>query len=655
MPTAAMDFFEHQDRARRRTKWLVFHFVTAVLLIIIAVYLVVLLGLAFTPLVEPITKALNAQAPPRWEAIFWQPKLFLSVAGVTILVIVLTSLAKVHELAAGGGVVARRLGGDKLDPQTRDPDERRLVNVVEEMAIASGMPVPEIYVLDAEKCINAFAAGYTTSDAVIGTTRGTVRLLNREELQGVVAHEFSHILNGDMRLNIRLMGLLHGILAIALIGRALVRDDSGRKKSGLAILGVGLLAVGSIGVFFGRLIKSAISRQREFLADAAAVQFTRYPSGLANALRKIGGLTSGSRLRSPNAEEASHLFFGNGLNKSWLNLMSTHPPLDERIRRVDPGWDGKFVRVEFPPQPVELPPMVKPELARDREGVLTTPAGAAIITAVGSLGRVGAPTLVHLDYARQLLASLPDTVKAAARISSGAEALIYALLLSDEEPVRTQQLDELKRQAAPEVYGQVTTLFADLTALGRAARLPLVELALPALRRLSAQEYKQFKTLVQFLVECDRQIDLFEYCLQKVLLRHLEPHFGAPRKPVIQFYALKPVVPDCAVVLSALARLGHEALEQREAAFGQGARQLNLPTGQIALLSFEEYDLPQIDQALNKLTQLSPPLKKVVLGACAHAVASDGVIQTKEAELLRAIADTLDCPMPPFVVLKSAG
>ena len=628
---------------------LVVYFSLAVLMIVVAVYLAVLVGLGFTPFITPITEALKEENPSGWRAVLWQPGLFLGTAALTLCVIGVASLVKVRELAAGGWVVATSLGGRRLERGTQDPDERRLLNVVEEMAIASGIPPPEVYLLSNEKAINAFAAGYTASDAVIGATLGTVRLLNRDELQCVVAHEFSHILNGDMRLNLRLIGLLHGILALALVGRLLMGAQRDRRKGREVLLGAGLVAIGSIGVFFGRLIQAAVSRQREFLADAAAVQYTRYPGGLSNALKKIGGLAFGSSLDTPMAEEAGHLFFSDGRGRRWFAMMATHPPLAERIRRIDPGWDGTFPKVDFPEQPVPLAPPPKPLRPRVPNLAGVSPTGAALVTAAASLERVGAPTAVHLDYARELLASLPETLRSEARLPSGAEALVYALLLSGDEPLRSRQLAALREQLPPEISSQTGAVFGQISALAPAMKLPLLELVIPALRRLSREEYDRFKTAVQSLIEADRQIDLFEYCLQKVVFRHLEPHFAAPRRPITQFYVLKPVIPDCAVLLSALARIDQDAPEQVETAFRRGAEQLGPAGERIGLLPFDQCNLPEIDAALDRLAQISAPLKKLVLRACATIVAADGVIQPREAELLRATADALDCPLPPFV------
>jgi len=344
-----MDFFEHQDIAQRKTKLLVVFFTLAVVMIILFVYLAFVVAFA------------GAKSKSGgFQMHLWQPELFFAVAAGTVLVVLFGSLYKIWELSKGGEAVAAMLGGHLLDPSTSDLNERKLLNVVEEMALASGVPVPPVYLLE-ERAINAFAAGFSPGDAVIGVTRGCMELLNRDELQGVIAHEFSHILNGDMRVNIRLIGVLNGILIIGILGYILMRvmfhAGSGTRRRGrrgkeggggalaIFVLGLLLMAIGYIGVFFGKLIKSAVSRQREYLADASSVQFTRNPQGIAGALKKIGGLSLGSKLQSNHAEEASHMFFGDALRPAFFNLLATHPPLTERLRRIDPAFDGDFPAV----------------------------------------------------------------------------------------------------------------------------------------------------------------------------------------------------------------------------------------------------------------------------------------------------------------------
>jgi Zn-dependent protease with chaperone function/uncharacterized tellurite resistance protein B-like protein len=644
-----MDFFERQEVARRHTKLLVVYFVLAVIAIILAVYVAVSLVFAGYMLKQ---HPASGQLP-----LVWNPQLFLGVALGTIGVIFCGSAYKTMALSSGGSGVAEMLGGRPVDSNTSDPHERKLLNVVEEMSIASGTPVPQVFVLDHEPGINAFAAGHSTKDMVICATKGCLKHLTRDELQGVIGHEFSHILNGDMRLNLRLMGLVFGILCIALCGRILLdtrssNNDREKDRNLLPIFGIALLVIGGIGVFFGKLIKSAVSRQREFLADAAAVQFTRNPGGLANALKKVGG--AGSQIEDLNAEDASHFFFANGLQESFAGIFSTHPPLEERIRALDPAFDGKFLPVTTEAWlDDEIPRAALAPQAPIRAPGLADLLGAKALASGNTAGlmmiQAGAPTERHLDYAADLRSKLPETLLMAARDPMSAVALIYAVLLSPDETMRASQLQQLQQRADPGVFQETARLLSSTLALESRAKLPLVSLTMTALRRLSLQQYAQFAGDLQFIIESDQQIELFEYTLQKMVLRQLDPNFKQPQKQIIQFYAIKAVAPDCATLLSALAYAGQEESEQIEKAFRLGANKLEL--SDLQLVSSQQCSLRQIDLALAQLNQAAPQIKKLVLNACAETVAADGVIQEREAELLRAIADSLDCPIPPMISL----
>ena len=650
-----MDFFDQQDRARRNTKLLVVYFVCGVVMLVLAVYLALLLIFRGASLSERHRR--YAEAP---EVTWWDPKLFVGAAVSTLAVIGMGSGFKTLELARGGSVVATNLGGQLVDPNTTDPDERKLLNVVEEMAIAAGLPVPQVYVLPGERGINAFAAGHSNSDAVVAVTRGSIRLLTRDELQGVIGHEFSHILNGDMRLNLRLMGIIFGIVCLTVIGRVLLytRSRSSKDKNPLPLLGLALIVIGWVGVVFGRMIQAAVSRQREFLADASAVQFTRNPAGLAGALKKIGGLEEGSKLEAAHAEEASHMFFSNGMGESFLHLMDTHPPLADRIRALDPSFEGTFAPVEevettdsaarpSRAQPASPIPFTLPGFPRQQTGAGMVP---PVIAAQAVMPNTGNPTTAHLRYAEGLRASIPPTLQAAAREPLGASTLVYALLLSDDAAAREKQLGELSAATSPAICQETLRILPETQAVATHAKLPLVDLAMPGLRGMSPVQFQQFRVAVGKLVESDGEIDLFEYVLQKVVLRHLEPNFFQARKPVVQFYSLKPLAADCAVLLSALAYLGQDQPDKIDYAFRQGAQPLSYAGRiQLSLAAQDQCELEQVDAALNRLSQAVPQIKKNVLDACAQTVAADGVIQVMEAELLRAIADTLDCPMPPLI------
>ncbi|HEX6250040.1 MAG TPA: M48 family metallopeptidase, partial [Gemmatimonadaceae bacterium] len=498
-----MDFFEAQDSARTRTRTLVVLFVLAVAAIIAAIYLLV--HATFGP-------------GPRGAV---DPVLLTAVAAGTILLVAGGSTVRTMQLRQGGGRVAELLGGRQVRSNTTDEHERRLVNVVEEMAIASGTPVPAIYVLDDEQGINAFAAGYTLDDAAVAVTRGTLESLTRTELQGVIAHEFSHILNGDMRLNIRLIGLLYGILLLAILGRGLLHAGRGsrRGRSGgdgrVALIGIGLVAVGYIGVFFGRLIQAAVSRQREYLADAAAVQFTRAPEGIAGALKKIGAAGDGSRIENHHAAEAGHLFFANGVGRAFTTLLSTHPPLTDRIRRIDPSFEGELA------DPVAA-------ALEQAAGVSFISAAPAEVTggqpASGGVGEalvatIGAPRSEHLAYAHGVLESLPETVRAAAHDPSDARALLFALLISGGD--NSVQLNEIAALGESGLAGRVTELTAFVGPLGAAARLPLLDILLPALRSLPAEMRQAVHRVAARLIASDDRVDVFELAAFHVLGRHL--------------------------------------------------------------------------------------------------------------------------------------
>jgi Zn-dependent protease with chaperone function/uncharacterized tellurite resistance protein B-like protein len=640
-----MDFFHRQEIARRNTRFLEVYFALAVIGTVVTIYIGAALIFFWQQGASP-----DENGNPVQLSDLWNGPLFLGVAVVTIGVIACGSIYKTASLASGGSAVAESLGGRPIDANTSDPDMRRLLNVVEEMSIASGTPIPQVYFLPQEEGINAFAAGHSTGDMVICVTAGALKYLNRDELQGVIGHEFSHILHGDMRLNLRLMGIIFGILCLAIIGRILLYTR-GDRRNPLPLFGLVLIAVGSAGIFFSKLIKSAVSRQREFLADASSVQYTRNPAGLANALKKVG--SAGSRIDDPNAEDASHFFFANGLTESFFGWMSTHPPLEERIRELDPAWDGKFIPLQRAHDPApdsgQNPPPVAPPGFAGAMGNFPGAqilGGAAVLASSQMLPSIGVPTPRHLDYASDVMANLPPQLAEAARTPMSAVALIYALLLNRDEKIQNAQLQAL--QPDPAMEQETARLLPLVLTLDGKARLPLVTLAVTALRALSAAQYDLFSQNISALIAAGGQVDLFAYVLKKIVQRRLAPSFHPVAPTVPQYYALKPLLPDCALLISAVACAGQSELADVEKAFEQGRQALNVPADQLKLDVTAPY-LEKIDAALKRLDRGAPQIKKAVLNACAATVAADGMITENEAELLRAIADTLDCPIPPFL------
>jgi Zn-dependent protease with chaperone function len=643
-----MDFFEQQNAARRRTGRLIVYFILAVAAIVVAIYFIVLIALVFVG-----DSGRPGQPNPYMETP-WHPGLFAVVALATIGVILLGSLYKTSQLASGGEAVALMMGGRPIDRQTRDLAERRLLNVVDEMALASGTPVPPVYVMDNEPSINAFAAGHQPGDAVIGVSRGCLDYLTRDELQGVMAHEFSHILNGDMRMNLRLVGILHGILVIALLGWFVLRSMrySGRRSQGdkgggalamILAIGGGLLLVGSVGLLFGKLIKSAVSRQREYLADASAVQFTRLPEGIAGALKKIGGRPETSKIEDAHAEEISHMFFGSALGSLRYHLFSTHPPLVRRIRQIDPAFDGNFPkRVKPLKDAAELPkPQKKPgkPLQTGRAG------GTTPLDPSGVLGRVGVLDLEQLVYAAAILEGMPEPLRAAAAEPYAARAVIYAILLSQDAEMLRRQLDALRPKAEELSYRETERLASLIDGLPQEARLPLVETTLPALKKLSPDQYGTFRENVEALIKADDKLDLLEYAVQAMLLGQLDVQFGRSRPVAVRYRQVDPLLPSLVGLLSTLAYAGQTAEADVKRAFDKAMAEIGRKA---APLAKSDCSMRSFDAALKTLAETTPELKRQIFTACVACVAADGKVTPREGQLVQVIAALLGLPIPPI-------
>ncbi|MBC9252498.1 peptidase M48 Ste24p [Pseudomonas alcaligenes] len=638
-----MNFFEQQDRAQRNTGRLVLLMALAVTSLIAITSLVLSLLWRFM--------GDNYHSGYRPVGIDWG--LVGDVALVVIGVVLLGSLYKSLQMSGGGKAVVERLGGRLINLEPQGIGEQRLLNVVEEMAIASGIPVPPVYVLEDEG-INAFAAGLTPQNAVIGITRGAIELLSRDELQGVIAHEFSHIFHGDMRLNTRLVSILHGILLLGLIGGFILRNlgsarssRSDRNNSMALIIAVGvtLWVLGYAGTFFGNLIKAAVSRQREFLADASAVQFTRNPDGIGGALKKIGGHASGSQLDAAHAAEFSHMYFGAGISQALDGMMATHPPLEERIRRIEPGWDGQFPAVELAEPEEDEADEGEDERQEKWQRVL---GGVAVATQYGqaaaeqSIAAIGQPQQAHLAQARQTLHSLPPALKSAAHSTLGAQAVVYGLLLSRDSAVQEQQFALLRPELEPSLLGVLGVLRDGLLSLDQGLRLPLLELALPALKQLAKAEFMAFKANLVRLIKADERVELLEWTLLRIVERHVE----GPRASGGKLH-LAELVDETGILLSALAHAGHADAAQAAAAFAEAGS--DLPFASLSLRTAAEVPLKALNAALDRLSLLQPLQKPQLLKAMARCVGHDGQITATEAELMRAVAETLDCPMPPLL------
>lgn len=641
-----MNFFAAQDQARQATRRLVIAYSVATLLIVGGVAAIVGVALfAFTDAgYKYTTQAFLANTWP----------LLAGVAAVTAAVIFGASLFKTAALSSGGGRVAAQMGGTLVPADVQDPLRRRLRNVVEEMAIASGVPVPEIYVLEEESGINAFAAGYAPSDAAVAVTRGTLELLDRDELQGVIAHEFSHILNGDMRLNIRLMGVLFGIMVIALAGRIAMRGgyhanlfSSSRNRNAPVVLaiGIGLVILGSIGIFCARVIKAGVSRQREFLADASAVQFTRQSRGIANALKKIGGYSEGSMIQSADPEEVSHMLFGTGSKLS--GLFATHPPLAERIQALDPSFrESDFPRVD----PRRVMAQVAPDSASAAFAGATPVAADAGELAEAIAVTVGQPANQHVEYAQALRRSIPESLYSAAHSTELALLLTVALVMHRSGPMLDRQLALVREQLGNERFTLVRRYHEELEAIGPEYRLPLLEIGFPALKRRPRQELSYLVSLASRLIEVDGEIDLFEYCFYRILVSSLEQAAdpGGRRKRVrtqrgeLQTSAMG--------LLALLAQHGHGDERDREAAFASGVATLGPWAQQYDFVADAENSVARLDHNLDVLLALNRKGKESLLRAISATAGYDGRLSVAEAELIRTVCATLDYPLPPILV-----
>ncbi len=634
-----MNFFAAQDHARRLTRWLVLVYVVATALIVAGVTLVVAVGL----------QGLGVDGGPA------NTQLLLGVATLTILVIVGATLFRTARLSAGGSKVAEELGGSVVGDSESDPLKRRLRNVVEEMAIASGVPVPAIYVLERETGINAFAAGFTPDDAAVAVTRGALEVLDREELQGVIAHEFSHILNGDMRLNIRLIGVLFGILVIGLIGRTLLRGSyhsggsvrvSGRNRNagGIALIGVGLTVLGGIGVFFARIIKAAVSRQREYLADASAVQFTRQSDGIANALKKIGGYSDQSFLRATDPEEVSHMLFA--LGAKFSSIFATHPPLGDRIRALDPSFSSD----DFPVVQRRAA-RGEPHHAHEDSRAAGFVGGAADVEveAADVYATVGNPQPAHVAYASALHDALPEELVEAAHGGHTAWLLVLALFLPRETEAAHAHVDFLAQRIGQNAANRIRGFVSELNGLDTRLDYALLELAFPALRRAGNERMEFLADTGRELIEYDGTIDLREYCLFEVLSASLQ-QAAQPSRQRRRSRPGKQEIRQAAIgLVQVLANQAGSDDATRQRAFQAGVAEFGRWGSGAEFAAPGDDDVARLGRSLAILRELGPKATGTLIKAALTTVLADGRVATGEAEIVRAVCASLRCPLPPII------
>ena len=621
-----MDFFESQERARRNSAWLVALFFLGVAATVLSFHLVVSLVV---------------------EGGWRDPALFAGTTGGVLAIILLGMLVKSVQMSHGGPAVAAALGGRQVDPGSGDPAERRVLNVVEEMAIASGLRVPPVYVME-DQSINAFAAGNSEKDAVIGVTRGCIERLTRDELQGVIAHEFSHVFHRDMRLNMRLVAWIGGIFAVSLVGRMLMRAAAGMRPSRgkgdgrvpVVLAGLALFLIGIVGYFFGRLIQCAVSRQREYLADASAVQYTRNPDGIAGALEKIAA-GAGSRVAAPAATEFSHFFFASGVS----SLFASHPPLSERIARIRGGRSvpsGAGAALPGPASAAAAAPVSRAAPSAVAASAGPSPAPPVVAPVVAGAVRaaresIGAPTVDELAAARALIGSLPPAYANAVRNPFSARAAVCALVLSPHPAIRARQLAAISA-ADRSLAGAVAELHAGAP-LRAQQRLPVLELSAASLAQLSPAQYAAFRTVLAQVMAVDGEIDRVEWTV-RVVLRSAVERRGSP--PADR----RPTDADVATVVSVLAWSGASDPEAAMRAWRAAAAvRPGIGSGPVPAA---RCTLDALDASLRAIAAGGASVRRSMVDACVAAVTADGRTTVEESELLRAVCASVGVPMPPI-------
>jgi Zn-dependent protease with chaperone function len=623
-----LDFFEAQERSRRTSRWLVLWYLVAVLAAIasycVAAALIYAFLAAFTG--SGAFFATLAGLPA---------KFYFGVAGAVALYILAVSAYRIWQLSDGGPTIAYLLGARYVEPGKCTPSERRLLNVVEEMAIASGITVPPVYVLEFDDAINALVAGYSPNEAVIIVTRGTVTKLSRDELQGVMGHEFSHILNGDMALNVRLVGLLAGLTRIGeyaeqvFFATAHVNKSRAREQRGegvlLALFGALIAFIGFPGTFAAGAIKGAISRERELLADAASVQFTRNPDGIAGALDSILALRAGTMVRAVGVGDFSHMFFAPAAGRWWG--FPSHPPILERIQRAHPRFRRDEYRKKRHGTPAEVAVI---------DGAGNVVKNIRLDTAVAMVASVGQPGAQHVDHAKRLLARLPSRLVEALHRADEAELAMFALALDPEQAA----LEVLEQRRGAEVRAKVIDLRVYVGGLSRNHMLTLADLAVPAIKEQRQAARNAFLADFAAMVEADRRVTLREFVLLTLLRQRLREGAGQPIPT--RFRKIDEVEADAHLVLSLV------SLDR--AAFDKGAAVLKL--GWQAPLARDTLTTAKVGESLERLRHLSPFAKPGILKACFEAAAADGVVRLSEAELVRMVAATLDCPVPPLLAAQ---
>jgi len=620
------DFFERQNRARKSTRWLVVWFCLGLLATSVAIYFVFRAAGTFCG-----AGSVTQDFFPKWqisspEELWFDPVLFAFVFAGTLVVVGCVSFFKSLQFSKSTGAdVAQSLGGRQISLAATSPEERRLINVVQEMSIASGVPVPKIFILDKEMSINAFAAGTSVNRASVAVSRGALEKLSRDELQAVIGHEFSHILNGDMQINIRLVGWIFGLVAISLLGQIIIRlaviaprsRSNGKNNSrGLELVvlavGVALVVIGIVSQFFSQIIQAAISRSRERLADASSAQFTRNPKALADALSRIGGDSEGSRISSPHANEFAHLFFANAVS----SLFSTHPPLEERIRALDPAWDGRFL---------------KPLSPRENFADENAPASK-------NKANTGGHRIFPSRRALGKLAAVPAIVRELSTRADDAKALIYILLMTDSPEHNVAQAKILLAKDSHPVFKKMQSLWQNLHDFPAEKRIDAVLLAAPALRELSAQEQADFCATLDELARADGNFSIFEFCILCSVKSILAPEDSEKN------LSASSVATEIELALNLFLRESGVPANEQASVLSVALAENSLLPKNLRVLENFAIDVPVLESAFQKLRSANILVRENLIDAVAKIVVADGTKTGTESDLLNALSVVLNVP-----------
>jgi Zn-dependent protease with chaperone function len=622
-----VDFYRYQEKAYRNTFLLILALLTLLFVIILYTYCILRL-IIYIPLIELfVSKACVIQGEEGASCSgFWYPKLFLFISIIITLVTIGTAVLYYLDLIDPSFFLKRMIGGREVRTGHLFKKEEQLLNIVEEMSIASGLPTPQVFILPNEKGINALSFGISSHSGSICVTQGCLEFLSRDELQAVIAHEFSHIRNEDGRLNTYLLAILSGVFVIPIYARIIVESELCKhNKQNLIVfffycIGLILTYSSKPSILLITAVQRAISRQREFLADAFAVEITRNGDSLANVLKKIQLHKHSSLVNNSYAQEAAHMFFCCIYGEKQSHLLATHPPLSERIQRISP-YQAQLIKTEQ-------------RLGGSEEWTqFMEDSKSASFDSANAIH-------ANIQNAHNLIEHIPVEIHDACHSPVSAAYVVISLILDREkESILSKQLSIIEKSSLFE-RGNALLMFKDIAKLTKEYRLPLIEISIPYIQKLNTQDLKEFKHIVTDLVKADGTISLFDYSLFAILKHCLSK---TETKNRYRYSSLKPIMPECRLIFSTIAHVGHTNKEEAESGYAAAAGRILLSS---PILTSTFCDLAATAEALEKVSYAIRPLREAVFEACLICINHDKIIKVEEAELLKAISLLIDVPLP---------